>query len=164
MGWEHQLVRDSLRVAVLLPAAALVVLTAGCGGSTGAAGATGASSFASSKNCRAFGHLFAQLASASDHREGDASSIESLSKTLRAQAAAAPADVKGDLETIASTFAGYVQAIKRSGYDLNSRREKPPTAAQFAALVQAVKVFSARKFTQAQGHLATWDGRYCPPG
>jgi hypothetical protein len=171
------LVRRSLRIAVLVLAAGFVLLVAGCGGGsndaaptpnpgstgpTGQAGPTGTIAvFASKKNCRAFGHLAAQVSSAFAHEEGDASSLKSLSKRLQAMADAAPSDFKGDSQTVASVFAGYFHAIKRSGYDLSSRREKPPTAAQRAALVKAAKVFGAKKFAQAEGRLVDRVMRYC---
>ena len=169
--------RHGLRITALFLAVGLVVLAAGCGGgtnnaapttagkvgSTGATGATGATgdtgSFASSKNCLEFASLAAKIASTMNPTTGDKSSLDDATRTFQALAEAAPDDIKGDLQTFASAFADYVQAIQSSGYDPSSKT--PPTSAQIAALVQAARVFNTPKLKQAEQHLSSWEQQNC---
>jgi hypothetical protein len=173
-------VRNSLRITVLLLAAGLVVLAAaGCGGGkkTSAAPKTGATStvpvssnpvitaggtgnFASAKNCLEFAGLAAKIASAmAPATANPASAPDAASRELQALVDAAPADIKGDLQTIASAFSSYLQALQSSGYKFGSKT--PPTSAQMAALMNAVKVFSTAKLKNAEQHLTMWEGQNC---
>src|SRR3954469_8990312 len=130
--------RQAIRMTVLLLAAGLAVLAAGCGGRPTGGGPTGDSAFASVENCAAFGHLESQIVSGRGHEPGDTSSLDRRARTIQALADAAPADIKDDLETIASGFAHYVHVTKSSGYGENSK--SPPTPGQRAALARAAKI------------------------
>ena len=88
-----------------------------------------------------------------------ASDIETTASQLQALADAAPSDIKADLQTIASAFAGYVQAIKDSGYEPGSFTA--PTEAQIAAFERGVKSFTTAKVTQAAQRLVEWQQKHC---
>jgi hypothetical protein len=172
-----------LRITALLLAAGLVLLAAGCGDSkktaatptntTGATGKTGATGlgptgagpagstggFASAKNCLAFAGLAAQIASAMAPASADNSSIDDGTQYLQALADAAPSEIKGDLQAVATALGSYVQAVKDSGYDLSSKA--PPSAAQLIAIASAAKVFNTAKLQQATQHLRTWEQQNC---
>jgi hypothetical protein len=167
--------RTRSRVTILLLAAALVVLAAGCGGTkkvvivvtthqatttmgqtnTTASGGTG---FASAKNCLAFAGVAAKIASAMAPTTAS-SDPKAVEHEFQALAAAAPSEVKGDFQTLADAFSGYMTALSNSGYKLGSTT--PPTAAQMAALVHATKVFSTSKLKTAEKHLQAWTHANC---
>src|SRR4051794_17777962 len=62
-GDSGHAMRQATRMTVLLLAAGLAVLAAGCGGRPTGGGPTGDSAFASVENCAAFGHLEGQIGS-----------------------------------------------------------------------------------------------------
>ena len=164
----------SPRITVLLLVAALVMLAAGCGGgsnasappTTGAVSSNpdttsgGTGNFANSTNCGQFAGLAATIAStvSMDYRT-PAKAPEAASRELQALADAAPSDIKGDLQTIATAFSGYLQVLQNSGYKLGSTT--PPTQAQIATLVSATKVLSTSKLTRAERHLTAWEQLNC---
>ena len=162
--------RHSLRITALLLAAGVVVLAAGCGGSNSSAPPTtaatdtqqvttngGTGSFASAKNCREFAGLAAKISSVTAATSG--SDPQALGREFQALAAAAPADVKGDFETLATAFSGYLTAIENSGYKVGSTAV--PTAAQIAALVKAAKTFNTAHVRNAEQHLSAWAQQNC---
>ncbi len=166
--------RHSLRITVVLLAAGLVVLADGCGGGSKSSAppttqatttqqavtTTSLGSFASAKNCLAFAGLAAKIARTSALTYGTpATAPEAASRELQTLADAAPSDIKGDLQTIATAFSGYLQVLQNSGYKLGSTT--PPTATQIAALVHAAKVFNTSKLTHAEQHLRAWEGTNC---
>ncbi len=167
--------RHAPRTIVALLAVGLVVLAAGCGGSKKLAVSvptisiptnpqpqttptTG--SFASAKNCLAFASLASSIARAMSPASGSGgSSLQNSTRVLQAIAAAAPSDIKGDLQTVASAFGSYVQALQSSGY--NPNQKTPPTPAEMAAIGHAAQVFSSAKFIQASHHLTAWEQQNC---
>lgn len=167
--------RDSIRPGLVVAAlvVGLAVLAAGCGGgSPSSAGQTQqtttqqtttgspGSGFANAKNCLQFAGLAAKIAGAMNPNSGNAgASLQAESRLLQAYADAAPADIKGDFQTFATAFSGYLQALQSSGYRIGSKT--PPTAAQLAAITSAAKVFETTKLKQAEQHLSAWAGRNC---
>lgn len=88
-----------------------------------------------------------------------ANALKTESQELQALANAAPSDIRGDFQTFASAFSGYLTALQNSGYKLGSTTQ--PTAAQLAALVSAAKVFNTAKLKSASQHLQAWAAANC---
>ncbi|HLX31452.1 MAG TPA: hypothetical protein VKR79_01660 [Gaiellaceae bacterium] len=163
------------RIALVLLAAGLVAVAAGCGGGGGTTPPTTAAtstqqtttgssntSFASAKNCRDFSGLAAKIASAISKTSGNpATELQTESQELQALATAAPAAIRSDFQTFATAFASYLSALEKAGYKPGQTPTSPPSAAQLAALVTAAKVFSTSKLTQAETHLAAWAAQNC---
>jgi hypothetical protein len=168
-------------VAAALFVAGLVAVAAGCGGgsknssntqtlggtthsttatvqqtSTGSSG----SSFASAKNCQDLAGLAAKVASAVSASSGNgATLLQTESNELQALANAAPSDIKGDFQTFATAFNGFLQALQKAGYKLGSKT--PPTAAQVAQLSKAAQAMNTPKLQQAEHHLSAWAKQNC---
>jgi hypothetical protein len=155
---------------VLFLAAGLVVVAAGCGGGSKspAVPATGATStrqatttgnsgtgFASASNCRQFAYLATMSATASSLASSRALQLEM--RDLQALANAAPSDIKGDFQTFATALSSYLKAFEKSGW----KAGVPETAAQFAALTRAAKVFNTEKLKAAEQHLLAWSKANC---
>ena len=70
-----------------------------------------------------------------------------------------PSDIRGDFQTFAAAFSGFLHALQSSGYKLGSKT--PPTAAQAAAFAQAAKAFATPKLKQAEQHLSAWARQNC---
>ena len=152
-----------------------VVIVAGCGGgkksassspattatsavttTTGATTTTAAPTFASTKNCAqliGLGAKFAQALGAANAK----GNITDEAKVFQAMAAAAPSDIRGDFQTLASAFSVYAQAFAKAGI----KAGQAPTAAQVAQLQGAAKAFSASKLRAAEQHLAAWGHKNC---
>jgi hypothetical protein len=170
-------------VAAVLTAAALVLVVAACGGGGSAApkttttttgtgpsgnigptgaGPTGSSGpgFASASNCRDFALIGAKIASAIGSTSGSGTSSAAAAKAeLQAWADAAPPEIKGDFQTIATAFSNFLDQINASGYTLGSTT--PPTAAQIAALTAAAKAFATPQVKQASKNIQTWVSTNC---
>lgn len=164
-------------VSVLV--AAFVVFAAGCGGSkkksassapaattstvaqatsTGAATTNAAPTFASSKNCAQLLGLAAKFAQAFAATSGNAkASITEETKVFQAMAAAAPSEIRGDFETLATAFNAYAQAFVKA----DIKPGKAPTAAQIAQLQAAAKAFSTPKLRAAEQRLSVWGRKNC---
>ena len=156
-----------------LSALVCVVLAAGCGGSKKkSASPTTTSSpsaitstrtptaptFATSKNCAQLMALGTKLAQALQTTSGSAESrIENETKLLQQFANAAPSDVRGDFQTLASAFNTYVHALLKAGIKPGTT----PTAAQIAQLQSAAKAFNRPKLRAAERHLTTWAQKNC---
>jgi hypothetical protein len=173
-------VRQSLRIIALLLAAGLVALAAGCGGSKSSAPPTtttqqdvttvamttgttpgGGGGFASAKNCRQFAGLATKIANAMSTNSGNpATALQTEAQELQALADAAPSDIKGDFQTIATAFSTYLQALAKAGYQPGVA-VAAPSAVQLAALAKATKVFSATNFQHAAQHLSAWARQNC---
>lgn len=154
--------------------AGLVALAAGCGGggkspSTTLSASTvitktatsGGSvpSFASAKNCQDLAGLAAKAAAAVEASGNSTNALQTESTELQALAQAAPSDIKGDFQTFAAAFSGFLHALQSSGYKLGSKT--PPTAAQAAAFAQAAKAFATPKLKHAEQHLSAWARQNC---
>jgi hypothetical protein len=154
-----------------------MALAAGCGGGGGTKATTGAVStsvtltktngggsgaepaFASAGNCQQLAGLAAKAAAAIGSSGNAATALQSESAEIQALAKAAPSDIRGDFQTFASAFSGFIDALHKSGYKLGSKT--PPTAAQAAALVKAEKSFESPKLRQAETHLQAWAKQNC---
>lgn len=169
--------RHSFRVTVLLLAAGLVALAAGCGGSTKkvvvvvthpattttqqtntSTSSSSGTGFATAKNCLAFAGVAAKIA-ATMAPAGSGSDPKAAEHEFQALADAAPSEVKGDFQTLADAFSGYMTALENSGYKIGSTT--PPTAAQIATLAQAAKAFATPKLKAAEKNLRAWGNANC---
>lgn len=163
-----------MRVAMAVLVLALAALAAGCGGGSKKPATTLESStsntkpsttsaqppsFASAKNCQDLAGLAAKAAAAVAASGNSANALPAEAAQLQALAQAAPSDIKGDFQTFAAAFSGFLHAIQTSGYKLGSKT--PPTAAQAAAFAKAAKLFDTPKLRQAEQHLSAWARRNC---
>jgi len=160
--------------------AGLAALVAGCGGggsssssttvvvkhtgtvtlqstTTGSSGSS--TSFASAKNCQDLAGLAAKAAAAVAASGNSANALQTESAELQALAQAAPSDIKGDFQTFAAAFSGFLHTLQSSGYKLGSKT--PPTPAQTAAFEKAAKSFDTPKLKQAEQHLTAWGHQNC---
>jgi len=166
-------------VAAAVLVAGLVALASGCGGGSKngpattlstSAGITASAvttsrnsgsspSFASAKNCQDLAGLAAKVASTVAASGGSANALQTESNELQALANAAPSDIKGDFQTFATAFSGFLHTIQSSGYKPGSKT--PPTAAQVAQLTKAAQSFNTAKLRQAELHLSAWGKQNC---
>lgn len=144
-------------------AAATTTTTAAGGGSTTTTATTTTSgkspSFASAKDCaqlEGLGKKFAAEfeAAATGGKTPDYAKEVSLFKAL---ADAAPSDIHGDLETLASAFQTEAAAMQKA----NITPGKTPSASQLAALEAAGKAFSSPKVQAATQHLEAYGQSHC---
>ena len=168
------------RVVVVLLAAGLATVAAGCGGSktsapatthsatvhltltqatTTSGGSSAATSFASAHNCQALAGLAAKAAAAVQASGNAKNTLQDEQTELQALAKAAPSDISGDFQTFATAFSGFLHALQSSGYKLGSTT--PPTAAQAAAFATAAKTFDTPKLKHAEQHLSAWAHQNC---
>jgi hypothetical protein len=173
--------RTSARVAAAILVTGLVAIAAGCGGggkkspsTTSGAGngaptttqqntttSSGGSvpSFASAKNCQDMAGLAAKVAAAVEASGSGSNALEIEATELQALAKAAPSDIRGDLQTFAVAFSGFLHALDKAGYKLGS--STPPTAAQVAAFTKAAKALDTAKLKHAEQHLSAWARQNC---
>jgi hypothetical protein len=78
---------------------------------------------------------------------------------VQALAQAAPSDIRGDFQTFAAAFSGFIHTLQASGYKLGSKT--PPTAAQATAFAKAAKSLETPKLRQAETHLTNWAKQNC---
>jgi hypothetical protein len=143
-------------------AAVFVALAAGCGGSKkkSASGTTssGSPKFATAQNCAQLEALGTKLGQALQATSGSAESrLTHEAKLLQDYANAAPSDVRGDFQTLASAFATYVHALVEALPNPGT----PPTAAQVAQVQAATKAFDTPKLRAAERHLSAWAHENC---
>ena len=170
----------SLRTVVVILAAALVPIAAGCGGGSKNSSATtsgpegtstrtitlqnttissSASSFASAKNCQDMATLAAK-ATAAIVSSGNASNVlQTESTEIQTFAKDAPSEIRGDFQTFAAAFSGFLHALQKTGYKLGSKT--PPSAAQLGAFAQAAKSFDTPRLKHAEQHLNAWAHQHC---
>ncbi|TMK91819.1 MAG: hypothetical protein E6G42_08155 [Actinobacteria bacterium] len=137
MGWK------------LVSALALVcvVIAAGCGGSS--------KKSALPTTTVALGAKFAQALQATS---GSAETrVANDVRLFQAFANAAPSEVRGDFQTLATAFNGYMHALLKAGI----KPGKIPTAAQIAQLQSAARAFSTPKLKAAEQHLSAWAHKNC---
>jgi len=170
----------SKQVAAAALVAGLATIAAGCGGgSSNSPGTTAtvsgthtsttatqsstttssSSGFASAHNCLALAGLAAKAAAAVEASGNATNTLQTESTELQALAQAAPSDIKGDFQTFAAAFSGFIHTLQSSGYKLGSKT--PPTAAQAAAFAKAAKSFDTPKLKQAEQHLNAWAHQNC---
>ena len=134
------------------------VTTAGTSTAVPPTTTSAAPTFANTSNCAKLAALGAQVAKAVQPVAGNAqATVANEAKALQAMAAAAPSEIRGDFETFAAAFNGYVQAIVKAGFSPG----KTPTAAQIAQLTAAAKTFSTAKLSAAEQHLSAWAQKNC---
>jgi len=155
----------------------LVTVAAGCGGggnspsttqsatttsakvTTTSSSSSSTPSFASAKNCQDLAGLAAKAAAAVAASGSSGNALQTESTEIQALAQAAPSDIKGDFQTFAAAFSGFIHTLQSSGYKLGSKT--PPTAAQAAAFEKAAKSFDTPKLKQAEQHLSAWAHQNC---
>lgn len=163
-----------MRAGFWLPVV-LLVLAAGCGGSsskssqpttsTKAAVTTEATkttaptlkSFATSKNCQklaGLGETFAKALQAST--SGDAT-LADQAKAFETMAGAAPSEIRGAFKTLAGAFSDYAKAMKDAGITTGTT----PTPAQLGKLVAAAQSFNTADVKAAQEKISTWAAANC---
>ena len=150
----------------------VVVLAAGCGGSKKKSGSPATSStpaatttsssaapkFATSKNCRQLMALGTKLAQALQTTSGSAETrIENETWVFQEFANAAPSEVRGDFQTLASAFKAYTDALLKAGL----KPGRAPTPAQIAQIQAAAKAFSTPKLRAVEQHLTAWAQKNC---
>ncbi len=116
-------------------------------------------SFSSAKDCaqlEGLGKKFSAefAAAATGGKTPDYAKEVSLFKAL---ADAAPSDIRGDLETLASAFQTEAAAMQKA----NITPGKTPSASQLAALAVAGKAFSSPKVQAATQHLEAYGESHC---
>jgi hypothetical protein len=148
---------DSPAVRLTLLVSVFVVVAAGCGGSHKKSAST-TTTFATSKNCAQLMALGTKLAQALQAPSGSAETrIRKEAKLLQGFADAAPSDVRGDFQTLASAFNAYTRALLKAMPNPGT----PPTAAQVAQMRAAAKVFDTPKLRAAEQHLTAWAQKNC---
>jgi hypothetical protein len=80
-----------------------------------------------------------------------------VAKAFQALAAAAPAEIRPDLQVIANAFVQFAAALQKVGFKPGT----PPTQQQIAGLQQAVQVFNQPQFKTATQHLQAWARKNC---
>ena len=140
----------------------LVVVAAGCGGSHKKSASTTKSAttqtFATAKNCAQLMALGQKLAQALQAPSGSAETrIRNEAKVFQEFANAAPADIRGDFQTLAAAFNTYMRAVVKALPNPGT----PPTAAQVAQVRAAAKVFDSPKLRAAERHLTAWAQKNC---
>ncbi|HZT84558.1 MAG TPA: hypothetical protein VE984_03950 [Gaiellaceae bacterium] len=171
-----------MRISLALLLVLLVAAAAGCGGggkkgttaartlvgstsvtltsTTGGAG--GNTQLATAKNCRDLAGLATKIASAVTARSGNpATTLASEAAALQALARAAPPDVRGDFQTFATAFNGFLHALEKAGYKPGAAASHPPSAAQARAITKVARTFDTPKLRRAQQHLSAWAARNC---
>jgi hypothetical protein len=83
--------------------------------------------------------------------------LRNEAKIFQEYANAAPPDVRGDFQTLASAFNTYMQALLKAGL----KPGKAPTPAQIAQIQEAAKAFSTPKLRAAEQHLTAWAQKNC---
>ncbi len=175
-----------MRVRTLAAALAAVVLVAGCGGSSSPSTSTttakkptatkksaattattvpvsskpsssGTPTFASDANCLQLSGLGTKFAEAMGAATGSKFNETAAAADFQKMADAAPSAIRPDLETIATAFTKFAEAMKSSGFVIG----KTPTAAQEASLAQAVTVFEGSKLKSAEAALQAWGSKNC---
>jgi hypothetical protein len=172
----------SARVFVVILTAAVVALAAGCGGggnkssaststhtyaasttvkkTTSGSGSGSVPSFASAKNCQDLANIAAKAASAITATSGNpATTLDTEAKQLQGLANAAPSNIRGDFQTIATAFTSFLHALEKAGYKPGST--STPSPKQIAALTKATRLFQTPKVAQAEQHLNAWVKQNC---
>jgi hypothetical protein len=169
----------SLRIVVVILAAGLVATAAGCGGgsknSSGMSSATtttvattvqqsattgsSSSAFASAKNCQDMAGLAAKAAAAVAASGNAGNVLQTESTEIQTLAKGAPSEIRGDFQTFAAAFSGFIHALQKAGYKLGSNT--PPSAAQVAAFAQAANSFDTPRLKHAEQHLNAWAHQNC---
>jgi hypothetical protein len=170
------------RIVVVIMVAGLAAIAAGCGGggkkssagttpsasteiskatttSGGAEPSNGTPSFASAKNCQDLAGLASKVASSMTTSGNPATALQNEADVLQGLANAAPSDIRGDFQTFATAFTGFLHALEKAGYKPGSTT--PPTAAQAAKFAKAAQAFDTPKLTKAEQHLEAWGKQNC---
>jgi hypothetical protein len=135
--------------------------TTAAGATTSAAGTTTASAgglgaLGSASNCGQLMSLGATFSKAFTGAAGDPAKAEAL---LQQFAAAAPAAIKADFQTIAAAYAKIASAL--GGANLASG--KTPDAATLAKLAALSSQLNVQALTAASRHISAWAAANCHP-
>jgi hypothetical protein len=90
---------------------------------------------------------------------GDASQMQAAVDQLQGYVDQVPDEIKDDLNTVATSYQQYVQAMADSGYDPTSGQA--PTAEQLAAISAAGDAMSTDEFTTASDNVSAWLDANC---
>jgi hypothetical protein len=115
------------------------------GGSTGTTGGAGSIDAAQCAEVAAAMSEAAQ--SMPDVFTGNTADLDQSLEQLRAFAAAAPEEIRADLQTVVEGYAKIVEALQQSGFDPASGQAPPPEVV--AALTQASQELDSQEFKDA---------------
>jgi hypothetical protein len=152
-----------VKLLSIVVAAALVTTAAACGGgkkSPTTTSTTSAAAFASKTNCARMRSLAAKVSQSLQFSAASANAqaaIANEAAQLQALVNAAPAQIRGDLQTFATAFDNFLRSLNEAGL----KAGKAPTAAQIAKLRTAVKALATPKLRAAEQHLAAWERTNC---
>jgi exo-beta-1,3-glucanase (GH17 family) len=169
------------RVTTLLALATFVVAVAGCGGSksasetssststttssteststttttTSTTEASGTPNFASGK-CKDLAASAAKIGQdlSASGSKGD---IQDVAKEFQAFVKAVPAEIKGDVQTIANAITSYANAAQ----GIHFTPGQTPSAADLQKLQSALKSIDTQKVQAAEQHLEAWTKKNC---
>jgi uncharacterized glyoxalase superfamily protein PhnB len=105
--------------------------------------------FASAKNCQEFAQIGAKISSALT----GSTNVQDVQKAFDQLAAAAPAEIKDDFQTLSDFFGQVADALQ--GVDLSSGQT--PSADQIAKL----QSLDSKAATQASQNIAAWTTKNC---
>ena len=114
-------------------------------------------SFASTKNCAQLASLASQIAKSATPNANGTVDLSREVDAMKALAAAAPSEIKGDFQTFADAFANFAKVYGSNGFKPGTA----PTAAQIAKLTAAAKSLSTPKLQAAEQHLSAWASTNC---
>lgn len=126
--------------------------------STTTSGSSGGKpSFASTKNCAQLASLGSQIAKSATPNANGTVDLSREVDAMKALAAAAPSEIKGDFQTFADAFANFAKAYGSTDFKPGAA----PTPAQIAKLTAAAKSLSTPKLQAAEQHLSQWASTNC---
>ena len=131
---------------------------AGGGGSTGGS-AGGGGVLDAAKCAQVVGAMSAAAAAVPSAMSGQAGDLNTSLDQLKAFAAAAPEEIRGDLTLVYQGYTQFLAAMQDAGYDPSSTQ--PPTAEQIAAMQQASQVFEDADFKAASQRVDDWFTANC---
>jgi len=155
---------------------ALVVLVAGCGGSSKKSASTntestatqttsaettatettaGTSNSGSAVDCPQLANLSKKYAAAFSSMGANAD-MGQVAQSLEDFASQVPAEIRPDVQVIAGVFKEYAKAME--GYKAGTT----PTPKQLAKLQAAGTLFNQKKVTDASAHIQAWMKATCP--
>jgi hypothetical protein len=126
---------------------------------SGSSTSSGKPTFSSVKNCLQLKSL-GEKASAAVRAAATSGSSSDIAKEVAAEkelAAAAPAEIRPDLETLVGLFEAAAAELKKVHFTPG----QAPTAKQIAALQSLGKSFTSAKYKAAATHLESWAATHC---
>ena len=121
-------------------------------------GSSSKPTFASVGNCTQLAGVGDQFAKAmSSATSGGKYNLNEVVAAYHDLANAAPSAIRGDIQTLASTFTAYASALQKSGYKFGT----VPSASQISAIEGAAKDFDSSKLKTASKDLEKWAAANC---